>query len=216
MSNRGMSRLLGLVSAVVIAMLALPALASAADRNNDNLPDGWEKRHKLSLKVKQAKRDQDRDGLRNMAEYRTGNSPRDDDSDDDGTEDGDENAGTITSFEDGVLTINLYGGASVSGIVDEDTEIKCHAADESSDDSSSSDRRSGDDNSGPGSENSGSGSENSGPGSGDNRPPHGGCNTECSTEDLVVGAIVEEADLELSNGKATFREIKLGETEDSA
>ena len=75
--------------------MILAGPAAARDRNNDRIPDRWEKRHHLSLKVKQAKRDQDGDGLRNRGEWKAGLDPRDDDSDNDGTEDGDENAGTI-------------------------------------------------------------------------------------------------------------------------
>ena len=77
-----------------LALLALPSVAAAKDRNHDRIPDRWEKRHHLSLKVKQTTRDQDRDHLRNRAEFLSGNDPRDRDSDDDGVMDDDENAGT--------------------------------------------------------------------------------------------------------------------------
>ena len=79
--------LLTLVTAIV---LALPATAAARDRNHDRIPDRWEKRHHLSLKVKQTRKDQDRDGLRNLGEFRSRTDPRDADSDDDGVEDADE------------------------------------------------------------------------------------------------------------------------------
>ena len=46
--------------------------------------------------MKQTRRDQDGDGLRNLGEFKAGMDPRDKDSDDDGLKDGDENAGTIT------------------------------------------------------------------------------------------------------------------------
>ena len=106
-------------------------------------------------KVKQARRDQDRDHLRNLGEFRQGTSPRDADSDDDGlrdgkehgvgddptdedsdgdgVEDGDENAGTIASFDGTTLTINLAAGGSVSGQVTERTEIKCRVKDDDPD-----------------------------------------------------------------------------------
>src|SRR3954447_1337419 len=77
-----------------LALLALPGLAAAKDRNHDRIPDRWEKRHHLSLKVNQARHDQDRDQLRNLAEFRAGDNPRDRDTDDDGVMDGEENAGT--------------------------------------------------------------------------------------------------------------------------
>ena len=134
----------------VLAILALPSLAAAKDRNHDRIPDRWEKRHHLSLHVKQARRDQDRDHLKNLGEFRTAptasgrqrsdgiddgtergrRQPRDDDSDNDGTEDGDENAGTIASFDGTVLTINLFGGGTVSGQVTGRTEIECENEDD--------------------------------------------------------------------------------------
>ena len=78
-------------------MAALPATAGAkkhtrhggkvahkADRNRDGLPDRWERRNHLSLRVNQAGRDQDRDGANNAAEFAASTNPRDSDSDDDG------------------------------------------------------------------------------------------------------------------------------------
>jgi hypothetical protein len=77
-----------------IAVLALPIAAEAKadksnsrDRNHDGLPDKWEKRHHLSLKVNQAQRDQDKDGLTNIGEFRSGTNPRDADSDNNGVSD---------------------------------------------------------------------------------------------------------------------------------
>ena len=58
------------------------------DRNHDGLPDKWEKKNHLSLKVNQAARDQDQDGLNNKGEFETGNSPRNPDTNADGVNDG--------------------------------------------------------------------------------------------------------------------------------
>ena len=130
MSRLTVRSLLALVALAL--MVALPAVASAkrhssghaksakrADRNRDGLPDRWERRHHLSLKVKQASRDQDRDGSNNAMEFAANTNPRDRDSDDDGVKDGDENVGTVTSFTDGVLVISS-GGLPVSGKVTDD------------------------------------------------------------------------------------------------
>jgi hypothetical protein len=77
--------------AALFAVLVLPGLAAAArDGNGDRIPDRWERKHHLSLKVDQRKRDQDRDGLKNLAEFKHKTDPRDADSDDDGIEDGDD------------------------------------------------------------------------------------------------------------------------------
>jgi len=192
------SAALAVLAFALFTILAGPA--AARDRNHDRIPDRWEQRHHLSLKVKQAKRDQDGDGLRNRAEFKAGLDPRDDDTDGDGTEDGDENAGTVQSFDasTGRLTIRLFGGGSVSGLVTRDTEIECdddaaRAADHGDDDRGDDDR--------------------SGPGGGDDHgdDDRGGDDQgeDCGTEALTAGREVEEADLELSNGQATFEEVEL-------
>jgi hypothetical protein len=219
-----------------LAMLALPAVAAAKDGNHDRIPDRWEKRHHLSTNVSQTGRDQDRDHLRNRAEFLAGDNPRDRDSDDDGVVDGDENAGTIASFDaaTGRLTITLFGGDSISGLVTDQTEIKCEDEHSAADDSVNARRgeeEPGDDRGGQGEEpdddnggqagddedgdNSGPGNggeDNSGPGSSSSGPGRGGDGDEgvnCTTADLVAGRTVEEADLELKNGTATFDEVEL-------
>jgi hypothetical protein len=122
-------RLVALLAALAAALLLALAPAAGAkgrgDRNHDRIPDRWERAHRLSLKQDQAKRDQDHDGLRNLAEFLAGTDPRDADSDGDGTDDGDEGAGRIVAFEDGELTIRLFHGAKVTGAVTDDTEIAC-------------------------------------------------------------------------------------------
>lgn len=186
-----------------IALLALPGVAAAKDGNHDRIPDRWEHRHRLSTDVNQAGRDQDRDGLRNRAEFLAGDNPRDRDSDDDGVADGNENAGTIQSFdaESGRLTIGLFGGETISGLVTEDTGIECEHEHEHAEDSIAmghGEEEPGDDNGGPA-------SSNSGPGRG-GRDEEG---ANCTSADLVAGAIVQEAKLELGNGGATFEEVEL-------
>jgi hypothetical protein len=187
-----MYRRLALALAVVGALLlATAGQASARDRNNDRLPDRWERHHGLSLKVKQTRRDQDRDGLRNLAEFRSHMDPRDDDSDDDGIEDGDENAGKISAFEDGTLSIALFGGGEVSGKVTADTEIECE--DEQGDDDSGDD----DDSDDRGVLHDGGDDDHEG-------------DDDCGDAALTVGAVVEEAELEVGAAGAIWEEIELG------
>ena len=209
-----------------LALLAMPGLAAAKDHNHDRIPDRWEKRHKLSLQKNQARLDQDRDHLRNRAEFLAGDDPRDRDSDDDGVMDGEEQAGTIASFdtETGRLVIDLFGTGTVAGFVTDETEIKCEdehsaTASASSEGSGSGEEEPGDDHGGDGEEvgddhgddgvESGEDkpgpSENSGPG-------HEGDDDRdriCTTAELVPGAAVEEAELELRGGKAVFEEVEL-------
>lgn len=217
-----------------LALLAMPGLAAAKDRNHDRIPDRWEKRHKLSLKVNQARHDQDRDHLRNRAEFLAGDNPRDADSDDDGVIDGDEQAGTIASFdsETGRLVIDLFGADTVAGLVTDETEIKCEddsgtasASSEGSGEPEAGDDHGegeevGDDNGGhgeePGDDNGGdnqTGDDDSGPGSDNSGPGHDGDDDHgdrlCTTAELVPGAVVEEAELKIENGQAVFHEVEL-------
>ena len=196
---------LALVGALLLAT-AIPA--SAADRNHDRIRDRWEKRHHLSLAVKQTRRDQDHDGLRNLAEFKAHMDPRDDDSDDDGVEDGDENAGKVSSFADGTLTIALFGGGEVSGKVTEATEIECEGGDDQGDDN---DDQGDDDNSGPGSDDSGPGGDDAAAHS--SSDDDGGEDDEgedCGTDALTEGAVVHEAELDVTDAGAVWDEIELG------
>ena len=213
-----------------VALLAMPGLAVAKDRNHDRIPDRWEKRHKLSLTVNQARHDQDGDHLRNRGEFLAGDNPRDRDSDDDGVMDGSERAGTIASFDaaTGRLVIDLFGTDTVAGIVTDETEIKCDddssSASVSSEGSGSGEAEPGDDHGGegeiePGDDHGGeepgddNGGDNSGPGSDNSGPGHDGDDDHgdrlCTTAELVPGAVVEEAELRVSNGQATFHEVEL-------
>jgi len=221
-----------------LALLAMPGLAAAKDRNHDRIPDRWEKRHELSLNVNQARHDQDGDHLRNRAEFLAGDDPRDHDSDDDGVMDGEEQAGTISSFDaaTGRLVIDLFGTDTVAGFVTDATEIKCEdehsaTAGASSEGSESGEAEPRDDNGGQGEEEPGDdhgddgvevgddnggdreeGDDNSGPGSENSGPGHEGDDDSdriCTTAELVPGAVVEEAELKVGNGQATFDEIEL-------
>ncbi len=121
--------------AAMVLIAALPVTAGARDRNKDRIPDRWERQHGLSLKVNQARRDQDHDALRNRAEFQSRMDPHDPDSDDDGVDDGDEGAGVIGSFDEstGKLRIDLFNGDTVIGLVTDETEIVCDNGDDHGD-----------------------------------------------------------------------------------
>jgi hypothetical protein len=78
--------------ALVLLLAALGGTAAAKDRNHDRIPDKWEKRFHLSLKVDQSNRDSDRDKVDNLNEFQEGTNPRDRDSDNDGRPDGREDS----------------------------------------------------------------------------------------------------------------------------
>ena len=133
--RRGAVSLVGAIVAAMILIAALPATAGARDHNKDRIPDRWERQHGLSLKVNQARRDQDRDALRNRAEFQSRMDPHDPDSDDDGVDDGEEGAGVIGSFDESTskLRIDLFNGDTVTGLVTNETEIICDNGDDHGD-----------------------------------------------------------------------------------
>jgi hypothetical protein len=191
------------------ALLALPGVAAAHDRNHDGLPDRWEKAHHLSLKFNQAKRDQDRDGLNNRGEFRARTDPRNADTDGDGVNDEQENAGRVTDFTNGVLTLTLADGSTLKGAVTADTEVKCEGA--AGADNHGEDRahmaRDGGGN-GDGEHNSGGGDEadgdnNQGDDNGDQQQPSA---TPCT---IAVGDFVREADVKATPSGPVFEEVQL-------
>lgn len=80
-------RLLTLLALTAVAA-AVPAAPAMAKGDHDGLPDSWEKRHHLNLRIDDAARDKDRDGLSNYGEYRSRTNPRKRDTDRDHRGDG--------------------------------------------------------------------------------------------------------------------------------
>ena len=228
-----------LLALFALALLAaLPATAGAkrharhggkvahkADRNRDGLPDTWERRNHLSLRVNQAGRDQDRDGANNAAEFAAGTNPRDRDSDDDGMPDGSEDVGTVTSFADGtlVITTGTTGGTPVSGKVTAQTKIRCagdrrgsgegddgehaHFASRGDHGFGGDDDEQGDDRGGD------RGDCGGGPGATVGGMPTAGglpgAPAPCTIADLKPGALVHEAELKLTADGPVWDEITL-------
>jgi hypothetical protein len=99
------------------------------DSDGDGRPDGRE--------------DADRDSLTNAAEQAVGDDPTDPDTDGDGIRDGQENAGRVLSWDpdSGELTIRLAStGKTLTGQVDDATDVTCDSTDNFlTDDESSSD-----------------------------------------------------------------------------
>jgi hypothetical protein len=143
-------------------------------------------------------------------------------------------AGTIASFDTdtGRLTISLLDGETVSGLITDRTRIKCE--DEHSPDITASrthlrhgEEEPGDDRGGRGEEEPGDdhgghgdevgddhGGDSSGPGpsgSGPSGHDDNGTGANCTTSDLIVGATVTEAELEIEHGGATFDEVELAD-----
>jgi hypothetical protein len=223
----------GLIAAAIAAsLLVIPAgaLAKSRDSDHDRMPNKWEIKHHLNPRVKDARKDPDKDKLSNLSEFRNHTDPQkadtdgdgiDDenevrdntnptkvDSDDDGVDDADEVSGTITSFTNGVLTIQLPGdgAGTVSGTVNSATVIEC---DDDADDApaptttAKASHDGSDDNSGPGSGDD-RGDDNQGDDDNDNEG--GGC----TTANLKPGARVHEAKLtKATDGSMVFTKIEL-------
>ena len=82
-----------LIAALLVGLIALVALPAAAgarmrDRDHDRMSDRWEQKHGLNTRKNDARGDADRDGLRNITEFRSHTDPRDADTDGDGRRDG--------------------------------------------------------------------------------------------------------------------------------
>lgn len=121
-------------------------------------------------------------------------------------------AGTIASFTNGVLTITLNDGSTVSGKVTERTEIECPAPSSAAPAPSSSsfgEREHGDDGH---FDNSNDGSNSGSDGQGGNCPGHEGDgvqNEHCTSAALVPGASVKDAFLSVSSDGATWVKVEL-------
>jgi hypothetical protein len=77
--------------ALPAAVALSPAHAATGDRDGDGIPNRWERTHGMNPhRAADAKRDFDKDGLSNLAEYRLKTLIRDEDTDIDGHDDGDE------------------------------------------------------------------------------------------------------------------------------
>ncbi len=220
-----MRKFLLLTAVALLGAMALATSASArsGDRNHDRIPDRWERAHHLSLKVNEARRDQDKDGLKNLGEFRAGTDPRKADSDGDGTPDVKEHAGTIASFTGGVLTITLAQGGELSATVDSATKIECggsadaHSSSHGSDDSASGTGTAGDDpatddqsddsGTNPATHDAGDDDGTDDAGTDDQGHDEG---QACGTAALTTGATVDEADLQATSDGKRFVKLELG------
>jgi hypothetical protein len=129
-----------------------------------------------------------------------------------------EGAGTVTSFEGGVLKITLADGTVVSGKVAERTEISCGLAAEDGepgDDDGGQDRGE-DHGGGDGGDHHGGGDSGSSGGSGSSQgdDEHGGMPAPsevpvCGTSALIAGAKVHEAELTISSAGAIWEKVEL-------
>jgi len=231
---RGKLRTFSVAAAGALALMvvAFGGTAVAKDRNHDQIPDKWEKKFNLSLKVDQANKDQDRDKVDNLNEFQEGTNPRDKDSDNDGRADGREDAdhdGLNNMGEDRTANLPDDQDTDNDGVEDGEENAGVIAGFDGTTltidlagggqvsgivDATTrikceteAEHEAGDD-SGPGmaAASHDGADDNSGPGSGgDDNVEHGDADNVCTTADLTAGTAVHEAELQGS----TFEEVEL-------
>ena len=123
-----------------------------------------------------------------------------------------DNAGTVASFTNGVLTLTLNDNSTVSGKVTDATEISCHSATPVSTDFRSRPSDGGGDNGGGDQQGGGTtsaGQQSGGDDNGGGDDENGGGAPTCDSSSLVVGAVVHEAELRIDSSGATFKKVEL-------
>jgi hypothetical protein len=111
-----------------------------------------------------------------------------------------DNAGTVMSFSNGVLTISLNDGPTVSGAVTSDTELECTASEES--------QTMGEDGDGGGGDQSGDG-ENSASEDDQAQENENAAENSCSAANLTPGAVVHEAELRITSAGSVWSKVEL-------
>jgi len=118
-----------------------------------------------------------------------------------------DNAGKVQTFQNGVLTIVLNDGSTVSGRVTSDTELECMAPEESSTTHEDGDR-SGDDNGSGDDQGQDQGDNDQGEDQSDNDQNENEANN-CSTSNLTGGTVVHEASLRIGSAGAVWQKVEL-------
>jgi hypothetical protein len=158
-----MRTIVRLLSALALVAAIVPATASAKKPAPKASVAKWAKKN--HLKGSWRSKDADRDGLKNLAEYKAGTNPRKADSDRDGLKDGDEvkvgddpldrdsdgdgikdgaeHAGTVTAVNGDTVTLTQFKGGKLTAKLAEDAA--CYAAEDLSAGDSSADGDAADD-----------------------------------------------------------------------
>jgi hypothetical protein len=136
-------------TAIALAALVTLVPAAAASAKKPKAA-AWAKKHDLSGTWRA--KDADRDGVKNLAEYKLGTDPRKADTDKDGLKDGDEvksgndpldldtdgdrtkdgaeHAGVVTAFDGETITIRQFKGAKLTATLDDCGTVADGAADD--------------------------------------------------------------------------------------
>lgn len=106
-------------------------------KSKDADKDGLKNLKEFKLGTDPRKADSDKDGLKDGDEVKSGNHPRKPDTDRDGTKDGAEHAGEVTAFDGETITIREFAtGKKVTATLDTDCTPAAGEDDPEADDSS--------------------------------------------------------------------------------
>jgi hypothetical protein len=117
-----------------------------------------------------------------------------------------QNAGTVTSFQNGTLTITLNDGSTVSGTVTPNTEIECRAEDTSAN-MQRDDHGDRGDQGDQGDQGDDNGNDNGDNANENGEQEHGQQN--CSSTNLTQGTVVREAELKVTGSGANWDKVDL-------
>jgi hypothetical protein len=215
-----MRNLVRTISAIALAALVALVGATAASAKKPKAA-AWAKKH--DLKGAWRAKDADKDGVKNLAEFKLGTNPRkadtdkdglkdgdevasandplDPDSDGDGVKDGAEHAGVVLSFDGETVKIRQFKGAPITATVDDSCGVSADGStfDDGSDDGfvdSEEGEWTADD----------SGDENpaadasTDDGEVDLDDSDAAAETPCDFEDLEKDAVLTQAELEVRDG----------------
>lgn len=143
-----MRNLVRIVSALALAALVALVPAAGASAAKKPKPAAWAKKHDLNGAWRG--KDADRDGVKNLQEFKLGTSPRKADSDKDGLKDGDEvksandpvdpdtdgdgvkdgaeHAGVVTAFDGDQITIRQFNGGKLTATVRDACDVSADDA----------------------------------------------------------------------------------------
>jgi hypothetical protein len=122
-----LAALVALVPATAASAAKKPKLAAWAKKHHldgswkakDADKDGLKNLAEFKVKTNPRKADSDKDGLKDGDEVESANDPLSADTDDDGTKDGAEHAGEVTSYDGDTITIRQFKGGKLTAYVDD-------------------------------------------------------------------------------------------------
>ena len=122
-----LAALVALVPATAASAAKKPKLAAWAKKHHlagswkakDADKDGLKNLAEFKAKTDPRKADSDRDGLKDGDEVESANDPLNADTDDDGIKDGAEHAGVVTAYDGDTITIKQFKGGTITAYVDD-------------------------------------------------------------------------------------------------